>query len=81
MLIAMRRSMSALALALSLIGAAACHPPASPAEAAAVARVAPEVGATAPAGTLHTADGSALALADAWPKHAHNVLVFYRGFY
>ena len=68
-----------------LIGAAlavvACHPPASPMQAAEVAAVAAPTGAVAPAGTLHAADGRAVALAELWPAHQETVLVFYRGFY
>ena len=67
--------------ALALVAAAACHPPASPAEANAVAAGAPTVGAPAPAGIVHTADGATVALAGTWSKHPQNVLVFYRGFY
>ncbi|HTJ41644.1 MAG TPA: hypothetical protein VL463_06085 [Kofleriaceae bacterium] len=68
-----------------LIGAAlalaACHPPANPTEAAAVASGAAQTGVAAPAGSLHAADGRAVALAELWPAHQETVLVFYRGFY
>ena len=74
----MRRTFLA---ALLLAGAAACHPPAKAGESAAVAAHAAAVDTSAPAGSMHVADGSAVALADVWRAHPETVLVFYRGFY
>jgi hypothetical protein len=71
-----------LAFALaSLLGAAACHPPADAVQTASVARAAAPVGGPAPGGTMPAADGAPVALADVWPAHADTVLVFYRGFW
>ena len=73
--------MRRLLLAVALV-AAACHPPATSAEAAAVAQAVAPTGSAAPAGpALRTAGGATLALADVWPAHTKSVLVFYRGFW
>jgi len=77
----MRRPLTLVLALASLLGAASCHPPASGARSAAVARSAAPVGGHAPGGTMTTADGTQVALADVWPAHADTILVFYRGFW
>ena len=64
-----------------VLALAACHPPASNAEATAVAAKAAPIAQPAPAATFHDASGAQVALADVWKAHPTTVLVFYRGFY
>ena len=76
----MKLLLAAAALGM-LLASAGCHPPATSAEADAVAAQAAKVSAPAPGATFHDASGAQVALADVWKGHQQTVVVFYRGFY